>query len=76
MKMVSRPRISLKDAVGMLRIISERNLDIDEELCSCFIHWQKAFDHVNWSKLMQIMKGTGIDWRERRFIRKCAFSEC
>jgi hypothetical protein len=33
-----------RNAIGMLRIKSERNLD-----------------HVNWTKLMQILKGTGID---------------
>jgi hypothetical protein len=59
-----------RDAVGMLRIISERTLVIDEELCTCFIDWQKAFDHVNWTKLMQIVKGTGTDWRKRRLISK------
>jgi len=52
----------------MLRIIAERTLEIDVELCICFIDWQKAFDRVNWTKLMQILKGTGIDWRERRLI--------
>ena len=57
-----------RDAIGMLRIISERTLQIDEELSVCFIDWQKAFDRVNWTKLMQILKGTGIDWRERRLI--------
>jgi hypothetical protein len=57
-----------KDAIGMLRIISEQTLRIDEELCVCFIDWQKAFDGVNWTKLMQILKGTGIDWCERRLI--------
>ena len=57
-----------RDANGMLRIISERTLEIDAELCVCFIDWQKAFDRVNWTKLMQILKETGIDWRERRFI--------
>jgi hypothetical protein len=45
----------------MLRIISERNLEIDEELSVCFIDWQKAFDRVNWTKLMQILEGNGID---------------
>jgi len=50
----------------MLRIISERTLELDEELCVCFIDWQKAFDRVNWTKLMQILKGTGIDRCERR----------
>jgi hypothetical protein len=54
----------------MLRIISETNLVIDEELCACFIDWQKAFDRVNWTKLTQILKGIGIDWRERRLISK------
>jgi hypothetical protein len=36
-----------RDAIGILRIISERTLDIDEELCAVFIDWQKAFYHVN-----------------------------
>ena len=52
----------------MLRIISERTLEMDEELCVCFIDWQRAFDRDNWTKLMQILKGTGIDWCERRLI--------
>jgi hypothetical protein len=50
-----------KDAVGMLRIISERTLEIDAELCVCFVDWQKVFDRVNWTKLMHILNGTGID---------------
>jgi len=29
-----------------------------------------AFDGVNWTKLMQILKISGIDWRESRFNRK------
>ena len=58
----------LWDAIGMLRIISERTSEIDEELRVCFKDWQKAFDRVNWTKLIQILKGTGIDWRERRLI--------
>ena len=59
-----------RDAIGVLRIIAERTLEIDEELCVCFIDWQKAFDRVNWTKLIQILKRSGIDWRERRLIRK------
>jgi hypothetical protein len=35
-----------RDAIGMLRIMSERSLEIDAELCVCFIDWQKAFDRV------------------------------
>ena len=54
-----------RDAIGMMRITAERTLEIDEELCVCFIDWQKA-----WNKLMQILKRTGTDWRERKLISK------
>jgi hypothetical protein len=64
------------NAIVMLRIISEQTLDIDKELYACFIDWKKAFDHVKWTKLMQILKGTGIDWHERRFISKLYMDQC
>ena len=54
----------------MLQIISEQTLNIDEEVCACFIGWQKAFDHVNWSKLIQILEWTCNDLCERTLIRK------
>ena len=58
----------IRDVIGMKRIIAEQTLEIDEELRIYFIDWQKAFGHVNWAKLMQILKRTDIDWRERRLI--------
>jgi hypothetical protein len=54
----------------MLIIISERTLEIDEKLCACFIHWQKAFDSIKWTKLKKIRMETGIDWRESRLDSK------
>jgi hypothetical protein len=36
-----------RDATRMLVIISERILQMDKELCACFIYWQKEFDRVN-----------------------------
>jgi hypothetical protein len=59
-----------RDAIWTLRIISERISDVDEELYACFVDWQKAMEHVTWTKLMQIRKETGIDWRERRNINQ------
>jgi len=32
-----RRRKGTRDAIGMMRIIAERTLEIDEELCVCFI---------------------------------------
>ena len=42
--------------------MSEWTLDTDEEVSACFIHWQKAFEHANQAKLVQILKNTGIQW--------------
>jgi hypothetical protein len=59
----------IRDAIEMLRI-SERPLEIGEELCACIIDWQNVFDRVKQTKLMQILMETGIDWRDRRFISR------
>jgi len=59
-----------RNVIGLMRIIAERSLEIDEELCICFIDWQKGFDRVNWMKFMLILKISGIDWREIRLIKK------
>ena len=45
-----------RDATGILKISSGRTLDMDEELCACSVEWMKAFDHVNWTKLILILK--------------------
>jgi hypothetical protein len=45
-------------------------LDIGEELFVYFIDGQKAFDHVTWTKLMQILEGTDIHGLKRRLISK------
>jgi hypothetical protein len=34
---------------------------MDEGSHAGFIEWQKIFDRVNWTKLMQILKETGIE---------------
>ena len=40
-------------------------------MCACFTDWQKAFDCLNWAKLMQILKNTGSDWCERCISANC-----
>jgi len=45
-------------------------------LYGCFKDWQKAFDHANWTKLIQIIKGTVIEWRERILISNVCMDQC
>ena len=35
-----------------------------------FTKWHNAVERVKWTKLMQIIHETGMDWRERRLISK------
>jgi hypothetical protein len=60
----------IRDAIEMLRLISELTFEIDGELCACFLEWQKAFDDADRTRLMRILKENGIDWRERKLISK------
>jgi hypothetical protein len=50
--------------------ISEIFLQTEKEFCACFTDRQKAFDRVKWTKSMQILKETGIEWQGRRLISK------
>jgi hypothetical protein len=56
------------------------NIFLSNQILFCskisFTDCKKAFDRVNWTKLMQILKGIGIDWRERRLISKLYMEEC
>jgi hypothetical protein len=64
------------DALGMRRIISEQTLEIDEELCACFKDWQKAYDHANWTKLMQILKKLVFTGKKEDYQQTVHGSNC
>ena len=34
----------------------------------CFVDYEKAFDRVDWKKLMNALRKKGVDWKERRLI--------
>ena len=53
-----------RDAIGLMEIISGRVRHIKKDLCLCFIDWQKAFDCVAWTKLLEMPRNTGVNWRE------------
>jgi hypothetical protein len=48
-------------------LIGTRGLFLEDRITGS-IDWQKTFDWVNWTKLMQILKRTGTDWCERKPI--------
>src|SRR6218665_2301318 len=57
-----------KDAIGVLRIMTERSLENNREVYTCFVNYEKAFNRVAWKKLINILRRMGVDWRDRRLI--------
>ena len=57
-----------RDAIGVMRVLCERSLEFGNDIYICFIDFEKAFDRVNWIKMMEVLKQIGVDWRDRRMI--------
>ena len=57
-----------RDAIGCLRMLSERRLQNGKNIYICFVDYEKAFDRVDWRILMRALKRVGVDWRDRRLI--------
>ena len=49
-------------------MICERSLEFGNNICICFVDFEKAFDIVNWEKTMKVLPSIGVDWRDRRMI--------
>ena len=58
-----------RDAIGVMRWYAREAWE-----CGCvmyaFVDLEKAFDRVNWVKMMETLKALGIDWRDRRMIHQ------
>ena len=57
-----------REAIGVVRMLCEKVLDHGKEVFICFVDYEKAFDRVNWVKMMDTLKQLGVDWRDRRLI--------
>jgi len=59
-----------RDAIATLRVMGEISLQRGKDLCICFVDHEKAFDRVDWWKMMWMLKDIGVDWRDRNLIAK------
>ena len=57
-----------RDAIGLIRTMGERYIEKDKDVYAVFVDLEKAFDRVDWKKLMEILKKIGVDWQERRLL--------
>ena len=63
-----RRDIGTREAILTLRLILEDRMKKNRPTVLAFVDLEKAFDNVNWNKLFEILKTTGIKYRERRLI--------
>jgi hypothetical protein len=57
-----------REAIGVMRTVCERSLEHGNDIFICFVDFEKAFDRVDWVKMLDILRSIGIDWRDRRLI--------
>src|SRR6476469_3118396 len=50
-----------RDAIGIMRMICERSLEFGYNVYICFVDFEKAFDRVNWEKMMKVLQSIGVD---------------
>src|SRR5437870_2904966 len=57
-----------RKAIGVMRTFCERSFEHGNEVFICFVDFEKAFDRIDWVKMLDILKEIGVDWRDRRLI--------
>src|SRR6478609_6728954 len=63
-----RKACGTRDAIGVMRMICDRSLEFGNNVYICFVDFEKAFDRVNWEKMIKVLQSIGVDWRDRRMI--------
>ena len=59
-----------REAIGMIRMLSERSIEHDNDVHVCLVDFEKAFDRVEWVKMMETLASIQVDWRDRKLIRE------
>ena len=60
-----------REAIGTMKMLCERSIEYGNDIFVCFVDFEKAFDRVNWVKMMGILKRIGVYWRDRRLVTNC-----
>ena len=50
-----RRGMGTREAIGTMKMLCERSLEYGNDAYICFVDFEKAFDRVNWVKMMEIL---------------------
>ena len=65
-----RKGFGTREAIAAIRLLGERCIDHEQDVYVCFVDYEKAYDRVNWVKLLEVLKSIGVDWHDRRLIER------
>ena len=57
-----------RDATATLPVIHKGDLEYNNKVFVCYVYYEKAFDWVNWVKIMVILRNIGVDWKDKKLI--------
>ena len=63
-----RPGSGTREGIFSFNIIAQKQIEVDQDLYTCFIDYSKAFDRVHHSELINCLEKIGIDGRDIRVI--------
>ena len=63
-----RKGVGTRDAIESMRMLIQRSLEHNNKVYVCFVDFEKAFDRVKWSIMMNILQSFGVDWTDRRLL--------
>lgn len=58
-----------RNAIFVLRMLCERNIEMQQDLYLCFIDYSKAFDKVRHRNLIDILESLDIDGKDLRLLK-------
>ena len=63
-----RNGLGTRDALFAMQVLMQRCLDVNVDVYTCFVDFEKAFDQIRHDKLMSILKSLNLDDRDVRII--------
>ena len=57
---------SRRDTIAALTVMCERSLENNNKVYVSHVDSKKAFDRINWVKLIAILADIGVDWTDKK----------
>ena len=63
------------NAIFVLRMLSERTIEMQKDLYACFIDYEKAFDRVKHGEMVKMLENIGVDGKDVRLVKNLYWNQ-